>query len=86
MYTRIALRALEVDYSDIGEVAVNCEKTQLFLITLYLRPHSFCPSVGPLHLRIYRFYERGQNHCILFHRFTNKTTILLVNLWLTLIN
>ena len=36
MYTRIALRALEVSYSDLGEggVAVNCEKTQFFLNTL----------------------------------------------------
>ena len=34
----IALRALKVCYSDVGEggVAVNCEKTQLFLNTLYI--------------------------------------------------
>ena len=38
MYTRIALKALKVSYSDIGEGrnAVNCEKTQFFLNTLYL--------------------------------------------------
>ena len=38
VYTRIALRALKVSYSDVGEggVAVNCEKkTQYFLNTLY---------------------------------------------------
>ena len=37
VYTRIALRALKVSYSDVGEgaVAVNCEKTQFFLNTLY---------------------------------------------------
>ena len=36
LYTRIALRALKVSYSDVGEggVAVNCEKTQFFLNTL----------------------------------------------------
>ena len=37
LYTRIALRALKVSYSDVGErgVAVNCEKkTQFFLKTL----------------------------------------------------
>ena len=36
--TRIALRALKVSYSNVGEewVAVNCEKTQFFLnILLY---------------------------------------------------
>ena len=38
LYTRIALRALKVSYSDVGEegVAVNCEKTQFFLNTLYV--------------------------------------------------
>ena len=37
MYTCIALRALKVSYSDIGErgVAMNCEKTKFFLNTLY---------------------------------------------------
>ena len=36
LYTRIALRALKVSYSDVGEggVAVNCEKTHFFLDTL----------------------------------------------------
>ena len=31
------MRALKVSYSDVGEgwVAVNCEKTQFFLNTLY---------------------------------------------------
>ena len=31
-------RALQVSYSDVGEggVAVNCEKTQFFLNTLYV--------------------------------------------------
>ena len=35
----IALRALMVSYSDLGEggVAVNCEKTQFFLNTLYVK-------------------------------------------------
>ena len=39
MYTRIALRALKVSYSDVGEgeVAVKCEKTQFFPNTLYLQ-------------------------------------------------
>ena len=38
VYTRIALRALKVSYSDVGEgaFAVNCEKAQFFLNTLYL--------------------------------------------------
>ena len=38
-YTRIVLRALKVSYSDVGEggVAVNCEKTQFFLNTLYMQ-------------------------------------------------
>ena len=37
MYTRLASRALKVSYSNVGEggVAVNCEKTQFFLNTLY---------------------------------------------------
>ena len=32
MYTRIALRALEVSYRDVGEggVAMNCEKNTIF--------------------------------------------------------
>ena len=39
MYTRIALRALKVSYSDVGEgvVAVNYKKTQFFLNTLYTK-------------------------------------------------
>ena len=40
-YIRIALRALKVSYSDVGEggVAVNCEKKpQFFLNTLYMGP------------------------------------------------
>ena len=38
LYTRIALRALKVSYSDVSEggVAVNCEKAQFFLNTLYI--------------------------------------------------
>ena len=33
------MRALKVFYSDVGEggVAVNCEKTQFFLNTLYMK-------------------------------------------------
>ena len=41
VHTYIALRALNVSYSDLGEggVAVNCEKKpQFFLNTLYVRP------------------------------------------------
>ena len=43
MYTRIALRALKVSYSDVSEggIAVNCEKTQFFLNTLYVRNRQF---------------------------------------------
>ena len=40
MYTRMALRALKVSYSDEGEggLAVSCEKkTYFFLNTLYIR-------------------------------------------------
>ena len=38
MTVHIALRALKVSYSDVGEggVGVNCEKNQFFLNTLYL--------------------------------------------------
>ena len=37
LYTRIALRALKVSYSDDVGVAVNCEtNNQFFLNTLYL--------------------------------------------------
>ena len=37
LYTCITLRALKVSYSDVGEggVAVNCEKTQFLMNTLY---------------------------------------------------
>ena len=43
LYTRIALRALKVSYSDVGEggVAVNCEKTLFFLNTLYIERDHF---------------------------------------------
>ena len=38
VYAHIALRALTVSYSDVGEGgdAVKCEKTQFFLNTLYV--------------------------------------------------
>ena len=41
------MRALKVSYSDVGEggVAVNCEKTQFFLNTLYIYNTSY--SVAP---------------------------------------
>ena len=39
----IALSALKVSYSDVGEggVAVNCEKSQLFLNTMYVNIWKF---------------------------------------------
>ena len=39
LYTRIALRALKISYSDVCErgVAVNCKKTHFFLNSLYMR-------------------------------------------------
>ena len=38
LYSRIALSALKVPYSDVGDggVAVKCEKTHFFLNTLYM--------------------------------------------------
>ena len=47
LYTRIALRALKVSYNDVGEggVAVNCEKTQFFLNTLYLSKMKDSPGL-----------------------------------------
>ena len=60
LYTRIASRALKVSYSDVGEggVAVNCEKTQFFLNTLYIK--SFGTEIR---LHVYIFLQARISHC-----------------------
>ena len=63
LYTRIALRALKVSYSDVGEggIAVNCEKKQVFLNTLYMNNQGSkvfgCGYLSPVADRIFhKFY------------------------------
>ena len=55
------LRALKVSYSDVeeGRVAVNCEKTQFFLNTLYIHPLLVTGTAIPNIFLVF-LLERGQ--------------------------
>ena len=72
LYTRIALRALKVSYSDVGEggVAVNCEKTQFFMNTLYfllLDKSFFC---------LIRINFDSHMYTVIFHMLTINLSLL----------
>ena len=60
LYTCIALRALKVSYSDVGEggVAMNCEKTQFFMNTLYINSFSSLCLDRPFIITFLSAYKR----------------------------
>ena len=68
IFARIALRTLKVFYSDVveGGVAVDCEKGQFFLNTLYISLYSRKCSGSKTKFDVCVGWSKSLDHCFAF--------------------